>query len=66
MVIVKTGFELRFTATKVVLGAIISFQRAAGIDSAIAQWCGVAEVDFFFSTFLICLEIRFVMLGMQL
>ena len=56
-VAVKTGFELRFTATEVVHGALIrclcsfisnvlfatlSFYRTASFDSAVARWCGAA------------------------
>ena len=61
--VVETGLELRFTATKVELVAVIrcycsfihdalfltlSFQGAAGSDSAATQWCGVAGVGFSF------------------
>ena len=61
--VVETGFELRFTATEVVHGAVIrcycsfihdaifltlSIQGAAGSDSAVARWCGVAGVDLSF------------------
>ena len=58
-VVVETGFELRFTATEVVHGAVIrcqcsfkydalSFQGAAGFGSAVARWCCVTAVAFSF------------------
>ena len=40
--------------------------QLAGFDSAVVRWCGVAEDGFAFSSVLLCLEIRFTLLGMQL
>ena len=69
VVTIETNFELDFTATEVMVGAVmgclccfmhnalfpeLSFQRGVGFDSPVARWYGVAKVGFIFQHGLLC------------